>query len=107
MSELPISQMELEKVVLISDLISKIRNYAETTSTVSDIRFTPTVKGYEIDFCYNNVPEKIIVIIRTKFIKWKILNKMRIYKYENGIYKEKFLSENNEDNTMIVNIIFK
>lgn len=107
MSDLPISQMELEKVALMSDLVSKIRNNAETNSTVSDIHFTPTVKGYEISFDYSSILIKIIIIIRTKFIKWKILNKIRIYKYENGICKEAFLSENNEDNRMIVNKIFK
>lgn len=107
MSELPVSQSELEKVALMSDLLSKIREYSEANSSVSDIHFTPIVKGYEVSFTYKRSTYKLIIIIRIKQIKkWKILNKMRILVFKNNFLKKEFLSECNEDNDNLMDIIF-
>lgn len=93
---------EYENVVLLTDFISKIKSELQNKNYITDIKFTPREKGYTISFIDNGISSLISISF-----KFDLLHKLKIT-YRKGTNKIKtYKSKYNDDNTTIVNNIFK
>ena len=95
MATLPVTKKEYEYSVLLADFVSKTRKYFDDNK-ISDFKFTPLIKGYEIT--YNEY--KII-------IKQRLFGGINIRKYKNGIPEigKKYSSHSPQDNDVIISDI--
>lgn len=100
MSNLPITKKDYDRSVRISHFIGKVRGFAESYQQISDILFTPVIKGYEITYRNNGVSERLSVNSKSRFFKGLIVKK-----YADGKLKGIFLLKENEISTENINKI--
>lgn len=98
MSELPITKLDYEKVVLMTDFLTRIRNALEQNNS---LKFTPLINGYKIDFIIDD--KQINVLLD---LKKRLKTKLIVNVFVNGIAKKSFKSVSMEDNEKIIKEIF-
>lgn len=67
MAELPVSQRYYNQTILISEVILLIKKASESNNRITDVKFTPFVKGYNITFIKNEANIRISVKCRKFF----------------------------------------
>ena len=98
MSELPITKLDYEKVVLMTDFLTRIRNALEQNNS---LKFTPLINGYKIDFIIDD--KQINVLLD---LKKRLKTKLIVNVFVNGIAEKSFKSVSMEDNEKIIKEIF-
>ena len=101
MSNLPIIKKDYDRSVRISHFVSKVRDFAESNQQISDILFTPVIKGYEVTYKNKGVSERISVNLKSRFF-----NGLIVKKYADGKLKGIFHLKENEISTETINKIF-
>ncbi len=96
MSELPISRKDYNRGVLVASFISEVRESAQLNRHISDICFTPVIKGYEIAYNKNGVPEKLFVNAKSPLYGGLIITR-----YVNGKLKSIYCAKDNFKETVI------
>lgn len=99
MSFLPITKLDYEKAVLMTDFISKTKNALEQNNTV---KFTPLINGYKIDFTLEKNQFNLLLDFNKKRKCEFIVNV-----FVNEIAEKSFKSVSAEDNEKIINEIIK
>ena len=99
MQYLNLTKKEYDKSVLLISFVSEAKSALDKQKEITDVCFTPKIKGYEITYTNKDVSVKIIGQL-------KIFNRLKIDKYENGILKSSFISKNAQENKNIVQKIF-
>lgn len=99
MSFLPITKLDYEKAVLMTDFLTKTRNALEQNNTV---KFTPLINGYKIDFTLEENQFTFLLDFNKKRKSEFIVNV-----FVNEIAEKTFKSVSAEDNERIVNEIIK
>ena len=99
MSFLPITKLDYEKAVLMTDFLTKTRNALEQNNTV---KFTPLINGYKIDFTLEENQFTLLLDFNKKRKSEFIVNV-----FVNEIAEKTFKSVSAEDNERIVNEIIK
>ena len=99
MSFLPITKLDYEKAVLMTDFLTKTRNALEQNNTV---KFTPLINGYKIDFTLEKNQFTLLLDFNKKRKSEFIVNV-----FVNEIAEKTFKSVSSEDNERIVNEIIK
>ena len=99
MSFLPITKLDYEKAVLMTDFISKTKNALEQNNTV---KFTPLINGYKIDFTLEKNQFNLLLDFNKKRKCEFIVNI-----FVNEIAEKSFKSVSAEDNEKIINEIIK
>ena len=99
MSFLPITKLDYEKAVLMTDFISKTKNALEQNNTV---KFTPLINGYKIDFTLEKNQFNLLLDFNKKRKCEFIVNV-----FVNEIAEKSFKSLSAEDNEKIINEIIK
>ena len=99
MSFLPITKLDYEKAVLMTDFLTKTRNALEQNNTVN---FTPLINGYKIDFTLEENQFTLLLDFNKKRKSEFIVNV-----FVNEIAEKTFKSVSAEDNERIVNEIIK
>lgn len=99
MSFLPITKLDYEKAVLMTDFLTKTRNALEQNNTV---KFTPLINGYKIDFTLEENHFTLLLDFNKKRKSEFIVNV-----FVNEIAEKTFKSVSAEDNERIVNEIIK
>lgn len=100
MSELSITKKDYDRSVWIALFIREVREFSESNQQISDILFTPVIKGYEITYKNNGVSEKLSVNSKSRFFKGLIVRK-----YADGKLKGIFPLKENEIGTETINKI--
>lgn len=101
MSTLPITKKDYDRSVWIVSFIREVKKIAETNENISDVIFTPVIKGYEVEYCNKGRTEKIFVNSRSRFFKGLVIKK-----YADGKFKSLFCLNEKEISTDNVNKIF-
>ena len=99
MSFLPITKLDYEKAVLMTDFISKTKNALEQNNTV---KYTPLINGYKIDFTLEKNQFNLLLDFNKKRKCEFIVNV-----FVNEIAEKSFKSVSAEDNEKIINEIIK
>ena len=99
MSYLNLTKRQYNKSVLIASFITEVKSFLDKQDEVSDVCFSPKLKGYEIVYKRNDISVKIIC-------QFKMSGRLKIDKYENGVLKSTFISKNAQENKNIVQKIF-
>lgn len=99
MSFLPITKLDYENAVLMTDFLTKTRNALEQNNTV---KFTPLINGYKIDFTLEENQFTLLLDFNKKRKSEFIVNV-----FVNEIAEKTFKSVSAEDNERIVNEIIK
>ena len=94
MSFLPITKLDYEKAVLMTDFISKTKNALEQNNTV---KFTPLINGYKIDFTLEKNQFNLLLDFNKKRKCEFIVNV-----FVNEIAEKSFKSLSKEDNEKII-----
>ena len=94
MSFLPITKLDYEKAVLMTDFISKTKNALEQNNTV---KFTPLINGYKIDFTLEKNQFNLLLDFNKKRKCEFIVNV-----FVNEIAENAFKSLSTEDNDKII-----
>ena len=94
MSFLPITKLDYEKAVLMTDFISKTKNALEQNNTV---KFTPLINGYKIDFTLEKNQFNLLLDFNKKRKVEFIVNV-----FVNEIAEKAFKSLSTEDNDKII-----
>ena len=94
MSFLPITKLNYEKAVLMTDFISKTKNALEQNNTV---KFTPLINGYKIDFTLEKNQFNLLLDFNKKRKCEFIVNV-----FVNEIAEKSFKSLSTEDNDKII-----
>ena len=94
MSFLPITKLDYEKAVLMTDFISKTKNALEQNNTV---KFTPLINGYKIDFTLEKNQFNLLLDFNKKRKCEFIVNV-----FVNEIAEKSFKSLSTEDNDKII-----
>ncbi len=74
-----ITNNDYEKSVLLGDFVKEFRDRAAEKQTVTDIRFTPVIGGYEVSFVYGGKNIQVNAKVKGFFTK-----KLTIKKYVDG-----------------------
>ena len=98
MSFLPITKLDYEKVVLMTDFLTRIRNVLEQNNS---LKFTPLINGYKIDF---KISENQFTLLLE--FKKKLKTEFIVNVFVNEIAKKAFKSVSVEDNERIIKEIF-
>lgn len=101
MSELPITEKDYDRSIRIVLFNGEVKRIAESNEQISDIHFIPVIKGYEITYSNNGIPEKLCVNAKSRFF-----NGLIIKRYVDGGLKGTYRSKSKENNTEILNKIF-
>ena len=99
MSFLPITKLDYEKAVLMTDFISKTKNALEQNNTV---KYTPLINGYKIDFTLEKNQFNLLLDFNKKRKCEFIVNV-----FVNEIAEKSFKTVSAEDNEKIINEIIK
>lgn len=100
MSELPITEKDYDRSIRIVLFNGEVKRIAESNEQISDIHFIPVIKGYEITYSNNGIPEKLCISIRNRFYSGLIIKK-----YVDGKFKKIYFAKDNFTET--VNRIFQ
>lgn len=101
MNKLPITQNDYDKFALMTNFLTEFKQTTDTMRNVEEVVFVPQVKGYKIAFIYNAVPFEIMLSVNKIFL----ITKLKIeYLVENRMIKD-FISENEDENRIIINSI--
>lgn len=94
MSELPITKNEKDRSVWLVLFIREVKEFAKSNPKISDLIFTPVIKGYEIEYLNNGVSERLSVNAKSRFFKGLVIKKYADGKFK-GIFrlKEKQISK--------------
>jgi chaperonin GroEL (HSP60 family) len=98
MSFLPITKLDYEKVVLMTDFLTRIRNVLEQNNS---LKFTPLINGYKIDF---KISENQFTLLLE--FKKKLKTEFIVNVFVNEIAEKAFKSVSVEDNERIIKEIF-
>ena len=98
MSFLPITKLDYEKVVLMTDFLTRIRNVLEQNNS---LKFTPLINGYKIDF---KISENQFTLLLE--FKKKLKTEFIVNIFVNEIAEKAFKSVSVEDNERIIKEIF-
>lgn len=99
MSELPITRKEYENSVLAADFIHKAKNIFREDDEITEFRFVPKIKGYEI--LYKKNGESVVISIKFR----AFFDGIRI-KSTRRIRQKTFCAKTVEDNSSISKKIF-
>ncbi len=97
-----IRKFEYDRAVLLSDFLAKTKNIIEKNPQISDVHFIPEINGYKITF----IKELCSVKISLRFKK-VFLENLKIIVFINEEIELNFVSESKDNNTEILNVIFK
>lgn len=89
-----LTKSQYNKSVMVALFISEVKCFLDKQYDVTDICFSPKLKGYEIDYKRKDISVKIIC-------QFKMLGRFKIKKYENGVLKSSFTLKNSEDSKVI------
>ena len=78
MSELPVSQRYYSQTVLISEFIAVIKKIKQENEKITEVHFSPVVKGYDI--CFEKGESEIRVTVKCR----KIFDGCVAESYESG-----------------------
>lgn len=98
MSFLPITKLDYEKAVLMTDFLTRIRNVLEQNNS---LKFTPLINGYKIDF---KISENQFTLLLE--FKKKLKTEFIVNIFVNEIAEKAFKSVSVEDNERIIKEIF-
>jgi chaperonin GroEL (HSP60 family) len=98
MSFLPITKLDYEKAVLMTDFLTRIRNVLEQNNS---LKFTPLINGYKIDF---KISENQFTLLLE--FKKKLKTEFIVNVFVNEIAEKAFKSVSVEDNERIIKEIF-
>lgn len=102
MIELPITKIEYENSVLISDFISRIKSFIDSTDKFEFYNFTPKTEGYEIKL----KTEKDTYLIQL-LVKGTVLSsKLEIITIYNYTQIQTYVSKSTSDNEKILEKLF-
>ncbi len=102
MGELPITKNDYDRSAWIVSFIREVKKIAETNGNISDVLFTPAIKGYEIEYCNKGRPEKVSVNSKSRFFKGLVIKK-----YADGKFRSIFCLNEKKISTDSVNKIFE
>ena len=100
MRELPVTKDFYDRTARCTYFLNELKNFFETAKNITDIRFVPILKGYEIEYVKDGVSEKLCINIRSKFYDGLIIKK-----YVNGKFRKIYCTKDSFAET--VNRIFK
>ncbi|MBR2876778.1 MAG: hypothetical protein IKC01_06550 [Clostridia bacterium] len=100
MSDLPIKKYDYEKAVLMLDFLKRIREFAESDSTVSSYKFIPQLNGYRVELTKE---KKSIVFLLD--LKGKIKIKLNVNVFVNDVSEYAYSSESVSENEKIASEI--
>lgn len=101
MSELPITQNDLNRSVCVASFIKEVKRIEQENKNISDTLFKPIIKGYEIEYRNNGVPVRLSVNAKSSFFKGLIVKK-----YVDGKKKDTYFLKKQKISTTMVNRIF-
>ncbi len=101
MSELPITQNDLNRSVCVTSFIKEVKRIEQENKNISDTLFKPIIKGYEIECRNNGVPVRLSVNAKSSFFKGLIVKK-----YVDGKKKDTYYLKKQKISTTTVNRIF-
>jgi hypothetical protein len=94
MSELPITKLDYEKAVLLTDFIDRIKN---SLNSNEPLKFTPLINGYRIDFEFSESKFTLLLDFNKKQKAELIVNV-----FVNEMAENAFKSLSTEDNDKII-----
>ncbi len=96
MSELPITKRDYDRGILIALFNGEVKRIAELNERISDINFTPVIKGYEITYNKNGIPERLFVNAKSLLYGGLIIKR-----YVNSKHKKTYRAKDNFKETVI------
>ena len=99
MKNLNLTKKEYDKSVLLISFVSEAKSALDKQKEITDVCFTPKIKGYEITYINKGVSVKII-------LKLGFFGRLKIYNYENGDMKSKCTAKNAEESKKAAQKIF-
>ncbi len=96
MSEIPIIKKDYDSGVRITSFIGEVRKITQLNQQISDVHFIPVIKGYEVTYNNNGVPEKLFVNAKSLLYGGLIIKR-----YVNGKHKKTYRAKDSFKETVI------